>query len=257
MVSLAYATFSLGLLVFTPIWGAIADITGRRRAVLVGTGLLSAVAVAPLAFRVSIPLQIACRGLFAIFAAGFQSTILTLVSESGGTADRGRSVGFYNSARSVGSIGGRLFVGYLIGVLIPTDLYLVVVALGLMGGVLTVFLHDPTPAANVSLTLSRLSSEIRRRAVPRKENAALFRENGLGWLYIGIALRNMTEKGFVSVVPVFLVADVGLSEFTMGAVLAVSPAVRIVSMYGFGRLSDEIGRKSSLSEGSVAAGFKR
>ncbi|WP_235063400.1 MFS transporter [Candidatus Halobonum tyrrellensis] len=255
-VSLAYAAFSFGLLAFAPVWGAVADITGRRRLILTATAFLSALAVAPLAFRVSVPLQIACRGLFAVFTAGFQSTMLTLVSESGGEAGRGRSVGFYNSARSVGSIGGRLFVGYLVGVLVPTDLYLVVVGLGLAGGVATLFLHDPTSGMGASLTASRLAAEVRRRALPRGASRTLFRETGLGWLYVGIALRNVTEKGFVSVVPVYLVADVGLSEFTMGAVLAVSPAVRIGSMYGFGRLSDAIGRKKLIVGGLGGSGVQ-
>ena len=255
-VSLAYAVFSFGLLVFAPVWGAIADITGRRHAVLTGTALLSAVAIVPLAFRVSVPLQIACRGLFAVFTAGFQSTILTVVSESGGETGRGRSVGFYNSARSVGSISGRLFVGYFIGVLVPTDLYLVVVVLGLAGAVLTAFLHDPTSGMDATLTAPRLVSEIRRRLVPRGASRVLFRQKGLGWLYVGIALRNMTEKGFISVVPMYLISDVGLSEVTMGAVLAVSPAVRTVSMYAFGRLSDITGRKNLIVGGLGGSGVQ-
>ena len=256
MVSLAYTTFSFGLLVFAPIWGALADITGRRQAILVGTALLSTTAIAPLTLQVSIPLEIVCRGLFAVFTAGFQSTVLTIVSETGGETDRGRSVGFYNSARSAGAISGRLGVGYFIGLFVPTHLYLLVVVLGLIGTGFTVFLHDPTPKPSDPLTASRLLGEIRNRLIPRGAGDAVFRKNGLGWLYVGIVLRNMTEKGFISVIPVYLVADVGMSEFTMGAVLAISPVVRIVSMYGFGRLSDAIGRKKLIVGGLGGSGLQ-
>lgn len=256
MVSLAYAAFSFGLLTFAPVWGALADITGRRRAILVGTALLSTAAILPLTVHVSVPLQIASRGLYAVFTAGFQSVMLTIVSETGGDEGRGQSIGFYSSARATGSISGRLFVGYLLGFFLPTGLYLVVVAIGLAGSLLTLLLHDPTPGSDADLTPTKLFGAVRGRLVPRGAKRTLFRETGLGWLYVGVALRNMTEKGFVSVVPVFLVADVGLSEVTMGLVLAVSPAVRMVSMYGFGRLSDIVGRKKLIVGGLAGSGVQ-
>lgn len=255
-VTLAYAAFSFGLFVFAPVWGAIADITGRRRAILIGTAFLSTLAVVPLTVSASVPLQIACRGLFAVFTAGFQSVILTIVSESGGESERGRSIGFYSSARSTGAISGRLFVGYLVGLLVPTDLYLVVVGLGLVATLLTLRIADPTPPSEETLTTGRLLGEVRGRLLPGGARRELFDRTGLGWLYVGIVLRNMTEKGFISVVPVFLVADVGLSNVVMGAVLAVSPAVRVVSMYGFGRLSDSIGRKKLIVGGLAGSGIQ-
>ncbi|MDS0300590.1 MFS transporter [Halogeometricum sp. S1BR25-6] len=255
-VSLAYAAFSFGLFAFAPVWGAVADITGRRRAILVGTAVLSTLAVVPLTVRVSVPLEILCRGLFAVFTAGFQSVILTIVSETGGETGRGRSVGFYSSARSTGAISGRLFVGYLVGVLVPTGLYLLVVVLGLVAAVCTLRIRDPTPSSGATLTPRRLLSEVRGRLVPTGAKRTLFRRTGLGWLYVGIVLRNMTEKGFIAVVPVFLVSDVGLSNVAMGAVLAVSPAVRMVSMYGFGRLSDAVGRKKLIVGGLAGSGVQ-
>jgi MFS family permease len=248
------ATFSLGLLVFAPVWGAIADVTGRRKLVLVGTALGSALTVAPLAVTVSVPLEIASRGLYAVFIGGFGSVILTIVSETGGDSARGRSIGFYTSAQAGGDIIGRLLVGYLLGVLFPTELYLVVVVVGLLTTVCSVFVVDPTPTPEGAATVESVLAEMRTRLVPRGARQNLFRTKGLGWLYVGLVLRNTTQKGVSSVLPVFLVADVGLSEFVMGVVLAVSPAVRLVAMYALGRLSDAIGRKWLIVAGLGGAG---
>ncbi|WP_207592644.1 MFS transporter [Halomontanus rarus] len=243
LVSLAFAVFSLGLLVFAPVWGAIADITGRRKAVVVGTSLGTVLAVAPLTAANPVWLEIASRGLFAVFVAGFQSTMLTIVSESGGDHGRGRAIGFYSSAESVGDIVGQLLVGYLLGVLFPNQLYLVIVVVGIVSTTLVLLITDPTPEPDEPATVARFRDEFRRRFAPRSVRNGFPDGHGLGWLYVGLFLRNMTQKGVSAVLPVYLTQTVGLTEFLMGVVLAVSPTIRTVAMYGFGRLSDAIGRK--------------
>lgn len=243
LVSLAYAVFSLGLLVFAPVWGAVADITGRRKLVVVGTSLGSVLAIVPLTISSPPWLEIASRGLFAVFIAGFKSTMLTIVSETGGEHGRGRSIGFYTSAESVGDIVGRLLVGYLLGLLFPSQLYLTVVVVGLFATALATLVTDPTSEPEQPATLERFRDEFRRRFAPRSVRSGFPDGHGLGWLYVGLFLRNMTQKGVSAVLPVYLTQTVGLTEFLMGVVLAVSPTIRTVAMYGFGRLSDAIGRK--------------
>jgi len=49
-VSMVLTSFFLGMTVFAPVWGAVADVTGRRRAVMVGTGALATLAAVPLSF---------------------------------------------------------------------------------------------------------------------------------------------------------------------------------------------------------------
>ena len=256
VVTLSYAIFSLCLLLFAPVWGAVADVTGRRKLLLTLTALGAALAVAPLVVRVSVPLQVAARGLYAVFIAGFGSIVLTVVSETGGDSSRGRSIGFYTSAQAGGDIVGRLLVGYLLGVLLPTEVYGVVVAVTLLTTVCTLFVVDPTPSPAEPATLGRFRSEVRSRFLPGGARSDLFARKGLGWLYVGLAMRNMTQKGVSSVLAVYLVTDVGLTEFVMGIVLAVSPAVRIVAMYSLGRLSDSIGRKRLIVGGIGGAGVQ-
>lgn len=253
LVSLAFAVFSLGLLVFAPVWGAVADITGRRKAVLVGTSLCSVLAVAPLTVATPVWLEIASRGVFAVFVAGFQATVLTIVSETGGKHGRGRAIGFYSSAESGGDIVGQLLVGYLLGLLFPTQLYLVIVVFGAISTLLATLVTDPTPIPEEPPTLERFRAEFVRRFAPREARRNLPKGNGIGWLYVGLFLRNMTQKGVSAVIPVYLVANVGLTEFLMGVVLATSPTVRTVAMYAFGRLADVVGRKSLIVVGLAGA----
>ncbi|WP_458210997.1 MFS transporter, partial [Haladaptatus sp. NG-SE-30] len=87
-VGLVTATFFFGLMVFSPVWGAIADVTGRRRAVLIVSAGLAALTVLPLTFVDGVAGPLGLRTLFAIFAAGFLPVMLTVVSERGGDGGR-------------------------------------------------------------------------------------------------------------------------------------------------------------------------
>lgn len=259
-VALALTAYHFGSLLFAPVWGAVADVTGRRRGVLLVTMVLASLAVLPLVFVQTVPVQISVRGLYAVFAAGYAPTMLAIVSERKGAAERGRSVGFYNSVVAVGSINGRVLVGILLGLLLPAPLYFVVVAGSLVSVVGVLLLADPTPTPDTAPTTGELVREVRTRLFPAVGERDHFHENGLRWLYLALVLRNMTQKGLGSVVPVFLTAGVGVGvgvdEFTMGLLLAISPGLRVVLMYAFGAVTDRIGRKPLIVGGLVGAGLQ-
>lgn len=255
-VSLALTAYHLGMLLFAPVWGAVADITGRRRLVLVATTAFASVAIMPLVFSYGVWMQIGLRWLYAAFAAGFGSMMLTIVSERGGADRRGQSIGFYNSVTAIGGIGGRLLVGVLLGLFVPSTMYLLITVLTAASAFAAAFVSDPTPNQTVDLNTSELVAEMRRRLLPSVGQRDHLSPNGLSWLYLGLILRNMTQKGIGSVLPIFLLAEVGVTEFTMGALLAVSPTLRTLFMYLLGRATDTIGRKPLIVAGLTGAGVQ-
>lgn len=256
-VSMVLTAYFLGMMVFAPVWGAVADVTGRRRAVLVLSGALATVAVVPLVFVDGVWAPIGLRLLYAVFAVGFVPVMLTIVSARGGDEGRGRSVGFFNSARAVGFTGGQLVVGALLGLLAPPALYAVIAGVSLVATVAAVLVADPTPDPEVDPTIEELVEEVRARLLPAVDEREHLRTNGLRWLYVALALRNMTVLGTMSLMPVFLTAEsaVGVSEFAMGAVLALNPASQTVFMYLFGRVADGWGRKPLIVAGMAGSGL--
>lgn len=256
-VSTVLTAYFLGMTVSAPVWGAIADVTGRRRAVMALSGALATVAVVPLVFVDGVWEQIGLRLVYAVFAVGFVPVMLTIVSARGGDEDRGRSVGFFNSARAVGFTGGQLLVGVLLGLLAPPALYAVIAGVSLVATVAAIFVVDPTPDPDVDPTFDELAGEVRRRLLPAVEDREHLRTNGLRWLYVALAVRNMTVLGTMSLMPVFLTAEsaVGVSEFLMGALLALNPASQTVFMYLFGRVADGWGRKPLIVIGMAGSGL--
>jgi MFS family permease len=244
-------------MLFAPVWGAVADATGRRRAVLVGTGVGATLAAAPLVFVDGVWAPIGLRALYAVFAAGFSPVMLAIASDRGGADGRGRSVGFFNSARALGFTGGQLAVGALLGLLAPPGLYGIIAGLSLLSTLAVGFVAGSGERANgdeetgtrPTPTVSAVLDEVRRRLLPAVEDREHLRTNGLRWLYVALALRNMTVLGVLALMPVYLPQRLGLTEFQMGALLALNPAGQVVFMYLFGRLADAVGRTSLITAG--------
>jgi MFS family permease len=249
--------YFLGLMLCSPAWGAIADTTGRRRVLLVLTGAGATVATLPLFVLDAVWAQIGARAVYAAFAAGVSPILLTIVSAEGGDAARGRSLGFYNSSRAVGFAGGRFLGGLLVGLATPAALYGVVAGLSAASTLAVIGVSDPTPApapASASVGVREVASEVRRRLLPAPEDRAHLRRNGLRWLYVTLALRNVTVQGVMALMPSYLPNTLGLAGVVWGTLLAVNPAGQTVFMLAFGRVADAVGRKVLVVGGMAGSG---
>lgn len=251
---LATGYFS-GLMLFSPVWGAIADVTGRRRAVMVGTGALATLSILPLTLSDAIGWSIFWRAAYSVFAAGFAPVVLAIVSHYGGVGGKGRSIGLFNGARSGGFAGGNLVAGVLLGLFLPSDIYLVVGALSLVSTLAALGIEDPTPSPDREASLREGASEVRHRLLPSVENRDHLRTNGLAFLYLGLAVRNACVLGVMALIAPFLVGTVGLTEATMGAVLAANHGMQVPAMVALGVVADRVGRKPLVAVGMAGSGL--
>ncbi|MFC6734260.1 MULTISPECIES: MFS transporter [unclassified Haladaptatus] len=254
-VSLVFTVYWFGLMAFAPVAGAIADITGRRRTVLVVTTALATLAILPLAVVDGVWGPLAFRGLFAVFAAGFLPVMLAIVSERGGTSSRGQSIGFFNSTTAIGFTLAQFFAGVLLGLVAPWALYLIVAAVSAITILAALFITDPRPPQSANVSGDELLAEVRHRLFPAAQDRRHLRSHGLRWLYAAVLLRNMTILGTSSLLPVYLLSEIGVSQFVMGVVLAINPAAQMGFMYLFGHVADSTGRKPLVVYGMAGAGL--
>ncbi len=262
-VGMVQTAYWFGLMLFAPFWGAVADVTGRRRAVLVATGGGATLAAVPLVVFDPGPWSaIGLRGLYSAFAAGFSPVMLALASSAGGNDKRGRELGFFNSARSAGFTGGQLLVGYVVGSYLPTTLYVLVVVTSLVSTLAVTRLAGSDAATGERVgtgsntPVRDVLTEVRSRILPAAEDRAHLQTNGLRWLYVALAMRNATVLGVLALMPVYLPQQLGVSEFQMGLLLALNSGGQVGFMYVFGRAADAFGRKLLITMGMAgSAGF--
>lgn len=268
-VSLLATAFSAGIILFAPVWGAIADVTGRRKLILVGTGLGATLAVTPLfapdavasALSAVLPVSVAptavkvgVRALYAVFIAGFGPLMLTVVSERGGAGGRGRAVGNFNSFHAAGAGSGQFVAGVLLGALAPSGVYYVVAGVSLLATAVVALVDtgDSTPDPDAE----SVPTEVRSRLLPAADERDHLRTNGLGWLYLGLSGRQAAVSGVGALMPVYIVSTLALPELWMGAILAFNPLSQTALMYYLGGVVDEAGRKPMIALGMAgSAGF--
>lgn len=254
-VSMVFTVNFLAMMVFAPVWGAVADATGRHRDVLVATGGLAAVSLLPLLFVGGVWVPIGSRGLFAVFAAGFVPVLLAIISERSEQGERGRSLGLYNGVRSGGIAVAQVLAGAMLAWLAPAGMFGVLVALLGAAVVLAAFVEPPASATRSRPTRAEVAAGVRERLFPAPENREHLRRNGLPWLYAGTTLRSTAFIGVYSLMAAYLTAQLGVAETLMGLILALNPASRSVFMYVAGSASDVVGRKPLIVAGMVAVGL--
>lgn len=252
-VGMLATTFFLSMIVFPPLWGALGDLVGRRRTLLYVSGLLT-LAMLPFVLARSVWEFVGLRGVYAAFAVGFAPLMLAVVNEMGGRAHRGRSSGFFSSSLAGGDVGGQVLVGFLLGAVAPSELYLIVAAISFAGTVVLVAVEEPNATAGDAPALEELPAAIRARLPFDAAQRRALRETGLTGLYVGVALRHFTVKGVASFVPIYLLVRIGLSAVTMGLLLALTSAVQVGFMALSGRLADAGSRKRLVALGAVSSG---
>ncbi|WP_254840838.1 MFS transporter [Natronomonas marina] len=242
-----------GLMFLSPFWGALADITGRRRLVLLVTGIGGVLAALPLVVADTVPVAVGSRGLYAAFLAGFAPVALAIASHHGGTTGRGRSIGIFNSARSGGFAVGYVVAGGLLEYVTPVDIYWAVAGLTFLSTVAVVAVADPTPTPDSEPTVREVLAETRRRLFPAPDDRGHLTTNGLLWLYVAVALRNVAVLGIMAIMAPFLVSVVGVTQLLMGVLLAFNHGSQVVFMYALGVVADRVGRKPLVVVGMVGS----
>lgn len=245
------AAFFASSIVFAPLWGALGDLTGRRRALLLSLSGLATLTVLGFAAVSGVWPLVGIRAVYAAFVVGFGPLMLSLAGALSGPGRRGRTAGFYNSAAAAGDTGAQVLVGVLLGLLAPSRLFLVVAGVSLAATAAVALLRDPdrgqgsggepgpsSTRIDADASMQSVLRDARRRLLPTPEERRRLRSTGLTWLYVALALRHTAVKGVGSLAPFYLVSTVGVSEAVMGLLLAVGSAAQVGLMTVFGRAAD-------------------
>ena len=141
-IGVIMGSFAIGLLLFRPFLGQLADKRGRKIVLIIG--ILSA-AIAPIGYNFvqSIPLLITIRAFHGISIAAFSTAFLALVADIAPVENRGELIGYMSLVNPVGLAIGPAFGGYLMEAYGYTPLFIFSTALGCLGLLCTVPIINP------------------------------------------------------------------------------------------------------------------
>ncbi|MDY6771005.1 MAG: MFS transporter [Candidatus Nanohaloarchaea archaeon] len=246
-ISLLETVWWAAILLFAPVWGAISDITGKRKPLLALSIGLTALTLPLFGYLESTAAILGLKFVMGVFSAGFPPIALALASEYGDQAHRGRNMSIFNASKSIGFIAGRLIAGALLTVLLFSQTFWALGAVGLVGLIASFFLEGDGDGTK-NLDWQTLRTNIRKRLIPSRSDG-VFADHGLIYLFTGIAVRKAGTLGIFSLIVVYLTQAKGISDLVMGLLLALNPATQTIFMLVFGNITDRIGRKKVFSLG--------
>jgi MFS family permease len=131
-IGVLMGSFAIGLLLFRPWLGSLADQRGRKIVLLIG---MVVVAIAPLGYELTtyIPLLIVLRAFHGISIAAFATAYIALVADLAPTSNRGEIIGYMSLVNPIGLAVGPALGGYLQAAAGNTALFLLSAALGGLG----------------------------------------------------------------------------------------------------------------------------
>lgn len=239
-VSLLEVVFWGGMLLVSPLWGAISDASGRRKIFLAISILIAGLIIPLFYYTETIGGVLGLRFVFALIAVAFPPVALAAMSQGAKQADRGKSLAAYNTSRAVGFFLGWGGAGLVLQTLGFQHTFLLFGGVGVLGFAAALLVRDIDTPEEVSL--QEVWDKAKQRWTPSRDDAS-FQIHGLNYLYASLFLRKAGFIGIMSLIAMYTVGEVGISEAFLGYMMALNPLSQLVFINLFGSMTDRYGRK--------------
>ncbi|MDJ0392044.1 MFS transporter [Rhodococcus sp. G-MC3] len=242
--SAVISTFAMMRLLFAPASGALVQKLGERPVYLTGL-LIVALSTGACAFAQTYWQLLVFRGLGGVGSTMFSVSALGLLIRMSPSQSRGRVSGLYATSFLLGSIGGPLLGGAVVGLGLRAPFIIYAIALVIAAAVVFFSLDsmkEPASAHDSSIPILSLRAALRVPAY----RAALASNFATGWTVFGVR---------VALVPLFVIAVLDRSAAVAAVSLAVFAVGNALVLITSGRLSDAHGRKPFVVFGLVVAGL--
>lgn len=233
--------------------GALSDVIGRRKTMLVG---LVVFALTPFAYFwvKDAALLLIVRFLHGFATAVYGPVAMAVVADVAGCR-KGEMLSWFSSVTIVGSLLGAPLGGFLLFTLSRSGspslehfhwVYLASGAFGcvalILGGKLLAGGDETVTQVGLKASLAQFGAGIREVVSDRRVVLTSSMEG----------LQNMTMGALEAFLPIYAVKVAGLNEFQAGLLWGAQVLVTIVSKPLMGRLSDRCGRKPAIVLGMLA-----
>lgn len=242
--SAVISTFAGMRLLFAPASGTLVQKLGERPVYLSGL-LIVALSTGACAFAQTYWQLLVFRGLGGIGSTMFSVSALGLLIRMSPSHSRGRVSGLYATSFLLGSIGGPLLGGAVVGLGLRAPFIIYAVALVIAAAVVFFSLgnmKEPGATGDSSVPVLTLRAALRVPAY----RAALVSNFATGWVIFGVR---------VALIPLFVIAILERSAAVAAVSLAVFAVGNALVLTTSGRVSDVRGRKPFVVAGLVVAGL--
>lgn len=241
-ISLLEVMFWGALFLFSPLWGALSDASGRRKIFLMASIFGAGMLIPVFGYIDTIAGVLVLRFVFSVVASAFPPVALAAMSASSSREHRAKDLAPYNTSRAVGFFLGWASSGILVDYLGFADAFVMFGVAGFIGFVATLFISRGAVDTPESVTFEEVWRKARKRWIPSRKDGTL-KTHGLNYLYAGLFLRKAGLIGVGSLIAVYAVDILGIQTALMGLLIALNPLTQFVFITFFGNLTDVYGRR--------------
>lgn len=230
------ASFSLGQLVFSPVWGRLSDRAGRKPVMMIGLAGYG-VSMALFALARSVPQLFLARSLSGILSAATLPSAMAVIADTTSEADRAKGMGLLGAALGLGAIFGP-FVGGVLGDVAIRLPFFVTSGVSLLA---LLFVWRVLPET--------LKPEEREVAPERVSRRMAFQVDTT-WLYAVAFLATVSLAGLETAFPFYAFDRLGATTRLVGYVFAVMGLAGVIVQGGLvGPIKERIGEERMIPLG--------
>ncbi|RJQ43725.1 MAG: MFS transporter [Nitrospiraceae bacterium] len=248
--------FAVGISTVTGIFfkmpsGALSDVIGRKKTMLIGLGVF---AVMPFTYLLvhDYYLLIVIRFIHGLATAVYGPVSMAVVADVAGKS-KGEMLSWFSSITIIGNLLGAPLGGFILHGLSKGDptlneFYTAYLASG-FAGLMSLVLGISVLRGHEKVEKARTLSEIFQRFVSGIKEVVSDSRVVITSSMEG--LQNMTVGALEAFLPIYAVTVAGLNEFQAGLLWGVQVVITILSKPVMGKISDRHGRKPLISVGMI------
>ncbi|BAZ52525.1 MFS transporter [Nostoc ellipsosporum NOK] len=237
-IGMVIGGFAIGLLLFRPMLGRLADQHGRKLLLLIGTTIAAIAPLGYLAFT-SVPLLMLVRIFHGISMAAFTTGFSALVADLAPLKQRGEIISYMSLAAPLGLAFGPALGGYLQATTGYGILFLLATEIAFIGVLASIQVINPPPVQRQSPVPSKKTNFWRILISPR------IRVPAIVMLFAGLSLGSVH-----TFLPLFI-QETGV-DLNAGLFFTVSAIASFTLRIFVGRASDRFGRGLFITFGILA-----
>jgi len=236
LIAILPTVYWISVLIFSPLWGMLADSIGAKKLILVLTTSVSSIILFLHAILMQYFQIVILRLIYGLFLSAFLPVSLSILLENTTREEAGKKASIFTFSRSLGFLLSGYIASLILLFFAVRELFIFGTLFVGISALALIFIENNAYKNQLSESPSSFGGVFK---IPGRDFIA--RNNG-HLLVIALVLRHTNIMSLNALMFVYMLRK-GIPDYLLGTISSFNTLVQVTLMYPLGLLSDKIGRK--------------